>query len=135
MRLRSTRRSRSSPTSQFATCRWCRPTILQPPTLPVWRFSVDEYLRMIDAGILKHGEQCELLEGLIVPKMTRNARHDLALEMYRRASDHGRAAYEKAPNDLNNAMGYCVSLRNLSSGAETAALLVRLTRTTCLSGS
>ena len=53
----------------------------QPPKLPVWRFTVDEYLRLMEAGIFSEPEKVELLEGLMVPKMTRNARHDLALEL------------------------------------------------------
>jgi Uma2 family endonuclease len=61
--------------AQSASLAW------QPPTLPVWRFTVDEYLRLIEAGILSEPEKVELLEGLVVPKMTRNARHDLALEL------------------------------------------------------
>lgn len=50
----------------------------QPP-VPVRRFTVEEYHRMIDAGILQEGEPIELLEGFLVPKMTRNPPHDLAV--------------------------------------------------------
>jgi Uma2 family endonuclease len=57
------------------------PATLYPPTLPVYRFSVDQYQQMIEAGVLKDTENVELLEGLIVPKMSRNPRHDLALEL------------------------------------------------------
>jgi Uma2 family endonuclease len=35
-------------------------------------FTVEEYHRLIQAGILQKGEPFELLEGWIVPKMTRN---------------------------------------------------------------
>jgi Uma2 family endonuclease len=49
------------------------------PPLPVRRFTVAEYHRMIEAGILREGEPYELLDGWIVPKMTRNPPHDLAL--------------------------------------------------------
>jgi hypothetical protein len=52
-------------------------TFSQPPR----RFTVDEYLRLIETGILSEPEKFEMLEGLVVPKMTRNARHDLALEL------------------------------------------------------
>jgi Uma2 family endonuclease len=51
----------------------------QVPPVPVRRFTFDEYHRMIDAGILREGDPYELLEGWIVPKMTRNPPHDLAL--------------------------------------------------------
>lgn len=49
------------------------------PAVPVRRFTVEEYHRMIAAGILKEDEPIELLEGLLVPKMTRNPPHDLAV--------------------------------------------------------
>jgi Uma2 family endonuclease len=54
---------------------------LQPPSLPVRRFTVDEYHRMIQAGILTEDDHVELLEGLIVPKMPHNPPHDIALEL------------------------------------------------------
>ena len=50
-------------------------------TLPLRRFTVDEYHRMIESGVLPPDEAIELLEGLVVPKMTRNPPHDAALEL------------------------------------------------------
>ena len=47
--------------------------------MPSRRFTVDEYHRMIQSGILREGEPLELLEGWIVKKMARNPSHDLAL--------------------------------------------------------
>ncbi len=49
------------------------------PPLPVRRFTVDEFHRMIQTGIILAGERCELLDGWIVPKMTRSPLHDLVL--------------------------------------------------------
>lgn len=49
------------------------------PTLPVRRFTVEEYHRLIETGILQEGDPYELLNGWIVPKMTRNPPHDVAL--------------------------------------------------------
>jgi Uma2 family endonuclease len=49
------------------------------PSLPVRRFTVDEYHRMIAAGILGEDDPYELLDGWIVAKGTRNPPHDLAL--------------------------------------------------------
>jgi Uma2 family endonuclease len=46
------------------------------PPVPVRRFTVDEYHRMGQAGILGEDENVELLEGWIVPKMMRNPPHD-----------------------------------------------------------
>jgi hypothetical protein len=45
------------------------------------RFTVDEYHRMAQTGILTEDDPVELLEGLIVRKMTRNPPHDIALEL------------------------------------------------------
>jgi Uma2 family endonuclease len=52
----------------------------QQPPFPVRRFTVDEYHRLIQAGVLTEEDPVELLEGWIVPKMTRNPRHDVALD-------------------------------------------------------
>ncbi len=42
-------------------------------------FTVDEYHRLIEAGVLTEADPVELLEGWIVYKMTRNPPHDVAL--------------------------------------------------------
>jgi Uma2 family endonuclease len=49
------------------------------PPLPVRRFTVDEYHRMIESGVLQENEPLELLEGWLVPKMTRKPPHDVAV--------------------------------------------------------
>ena len=51
------------------------------PPLPVRRFTVDEYHRMIQAGILGEDDDVELLEGWIVPKMPRNPAHDAMISI------------------------------------------------------
>jgi Uma2 family endonuclease len=48
------------------------------------RFSVDEYHRMIQAGILDEDDPVELLEGYVVLKMPRNPPHDTALQLVRK---------------------------------------------------
>lgn len=45
------------------------------PPLPVRRFTVDEYHKMIETGILKSGDRFELIHGWIVRKMTINPPH------------------------------------------------------------
>jgi len=45
------------------------------------RFSVDEYHRMIDAGILTDEDKVELLEGYVVLKMPRNPSHDGTIDL------------------------------------------------------
>lgn len=54
---------------------------LQPPPFPVRRFTVDEYHRMIRAGLLTEDDRVELLEGWIVLKMPRNPPHDATVEI------------------------------------------------------
>ena len=54
---------------------------LQPPSLPVRRFTVSEYRRLAEVGILSEEERVELLEGWIVPKMVHNPPHDNAVEL------------------------------------------------------
>ncbi len=54
---------------------------LQPPPFPVRRFTVDEYHRMIQVGLLTEDDRVELLEGWIVPKMPRNPPHDATVEI------------------------------------------------------
>lgn len=49
------------------------------PAWPAYRFSVDDYHAMADAGILEEGAPIELLEGWLVPKMTKNPPHEFAL--------------------------------------------------------
>jgi Uma2 family endonuclease len=44
------------------------------------RFTVAEYHRMIDAGVLTEEDNLELLEGYLVHKMSRNPPHDAALQ-------------------------------------------------------
>jgi Uma2 family endonuclease len=47
---------------------------LPPPTFH--RFTIAQYHRMIELGILREHERVQLLEGLIVDKMTHNPPHD-----------------------------------------------------------
>ncbi|SFJ53257.1 Endonuclease, Uma2 family (restriction endonuclease fold) [Planctomicrobium piriforme] len=48
------------------------------PPFPVWRWTLDEYHALVDQGSFDD-ERVELLEGWIVPKMTRNPPHDAAV--------------------------------------------------------
>lgn len=57
---------------------WQAPAV---PTLPVRRFSVDEYHVMIQSGVLTENDPVELLEGWIVTKMSRSPNHDIAIEL------------------------------------------------------
>jgi len=51
------------------------------PDLPIWQMSVEQYHAMIQAGILTEDDRLELLDGWLVPKMSKNPRHVLVLEL------------------------------------------------------
>jgi Uma2 family endonuclease len=51
------------------------------PSAPVHRFTVDEYHRMIQAGVLTENQRVELLEGWIVAKMPHNPPHDSTIDL------------------------------------------------------
>ena len=44
------------------------------------RFSVAEYHKLIDIGVLTEDDNLELLDGYLVHKMSRNPPHDVALQ-------------------------------------------------------
>ncbi|MCE9604790.1 MAG: Uma2 family endonuclease [Planctomycetia bacterium] len=60
-----------------------------PPTAPlVHRFTVDEYHRLIDTGVLKATDRVELLEGVICEMMTPiGSQHGAVVELTRKALD------------------------------------------------
>ena len=49
------------------------------PTDVIWRFSVEQYHAMIQAGILTEDDPVELLEGWLVTKMSKNPRNIVSL--------------------------------------------------------
>jgi hypothetical protein len=54
---------------------------LEPPPYPVWRFSVDEFHRLIASNVFGEQDRMELLEGWLVPKMTHNPLHDGTIQI------------------------------------------------------
>jgi Uma2 family endonuclease len=56
-------------------------TSWQVPTLPVRPFTVDEYHRLVQIGMLAEDEPVELLEGWITPKMPRSPLHDSTVDL------------------------------------------------------
>ncbi len=59
----------------------------QPPTLPLLgtmagfrRFSVPEYHRLTEIGVLTEDDNLELIEGYLVNKMSRNPPHDFVIQ-------------------------------------------------------
>jgi Uma2 family endonuclease len=55
------------------------------PPEPVMRLSVDQYLEMVDTGIIQEDDPVELLEGWLVPKMTKNPDHWICVTLIRDA--------------------------------------------------
>lgn len=53
------------------------------PTVPIYRLSVEQYHRMAEVGILLDGDPLELLEGWLVPKMTKNPPHTFSTNRLR----------------------------------------------------
>ena len=56
--------------------------------VPIWRISVAQYHQMIKAGILTDGDPVELLEGLLVEKMSKKPPHRAVTLLFRRALEH-----------------------------------------------
>jgi Uma2 family endonuclease len=55
------------------------------PPVPIRRWSVEEYHTMLRAGILSEDDHIELLDGWLVPKMTKNPPHRIATRRVRKA--------------------------------------------------
>jgi Uma2 family endonuclease len=49
------------------------------------RFTVDEYHRMAELGVLTEEDRVELLEGVITPKMVHNPPHDVSISLLENA--------------------------------------------------
>jgi hypothetical protein len=56
-----------------------RPAAAAEEPLPLFRLTVAQYHTMIDAGVLHEGDRCELVEGVLIEKTTRNPPHDGSL--------------------------------------------------------
>jgi len=61
------------------------PRIRRPPIGPLRTFTVDEYHRMIQTGVLGEDDPVELLEGWIVYKMPRKPPHDGVISLVDRS--------------------------------------------------
>jgi hypothetical protein len=55
------------------------------PSEPIWPLSVAQYHAMIEAGILTEDDAIELLEGLLVRKMSKNPPHHVVTFLVRQA--------------------------------------------------
>jgi hypothetical protein len=52
-----------------------QPPAPAPASLPVYRLSVEQYHRLIESGVFRSGDRVELLDGILVSKMTHNPPH------------------------------------------------------------
>ena len=55
------------------------------PVRRIHRFSVKQYHRMIEEGILTEDDRVELLDGMVVAKMTHKPPHDAAISLAQKA--------------------------------------------------
>jgi len=74
----------ASASSRGRLDRFDQPTSV-PDDLTIYRLSVEKYQAMATAGILDDGEPVELLEGLLVQKMTKNPPHSVATQLLQEA--------------------------------------------------
>lgn len=76
--------------------------------MPVCRLGVDQYEQMIRSGIITEDDPIELLDGWLVPKMTKNSPHVLASELVRDALQgtvrEGWCVYSQQPVRLSASM-------------------------------
>jgi Uma2 family endonuclease len=70
-----------APSRRFSEAAQSDPITAVPPAVPLRRFTVDEYHRMIDAGLFAEDEGFELLEGWIVARPTSGPPHDAAVAL------------------------------------------------------
>lgn len=47
---------------------------------PLYRFRVEQYEKMIEAGVLTSGDRVELIEGIVVQKMTQHPPHAVSID-------------------------------------------------------
>ena len=57
-----------------------QPQQFQPQPVPL-RFSVDDYYRMIELGLIKDYEKAEIIDGELLKKMTIGDRHALSVDL------------------------------------------------------
>jgi Uma2 family endonuclease len=55
------------------------------PAESVWRLSVDQYHEMVRAGIIAEDDPVELIEGVLVSKMTKSPMHSAATKLAQKA--------------------------------------------------
>ena len=116
---------------------------LDVPDFPVRRFSVDEYHRMAETGVLTEDDRVELLEGWIVPKTNHSPRHDATVDQgdeliserlrspWRVRAQSAITLEDSEPEpDLAVVLGPAMRYRRRHPGPADIALLVEVSDTT-----
>lgn len=57
------------------------PSELAIPPYPVRKFTVEDYFKLVDVGVLNEDDHVELLEGWIVPKICKKPLHDGTIDI------------------------------------------------------
>ena len=63
------------------------PPVGMPPE-PVWRYTIEAYHALIEAGILIEGDPYELLEGWVIPKMIQGPGHNFVVATLNQLLNH-----------------------------------------------
>lgn len=113
------------------------------PDVPIYRLSVAQYHAMARAGILTEEDRVELLDGWLVPKMTKHRPHVIATEKTRRAlarilrsggyiaAQDSIATAESEPEpDVTLIRGELEDYPDESPGAEHVFLIIEVADTT-----
>jgi len=96
------------------------PPAAEPPLFErAYRLSVDQYHRMGEAGILGPDDRVELLEGLLVVKMSKNPGHILATDLFEDL------LHRLVPAGFFTSMGNPVTIEVRNSEPEPDAQVVR----------
>jgi Uma2 family endonuclease len=76
--------SPSRPTPDYGRTMSAPPLTTTSPLTPgddIWRITVERYHQMVESGVITRDDRVELLEGILVPKMSNNPAHTNATEM------------------------------------------------------
>ncbi len=115
------------------------PSGFDVPPLSVHRFTVEEYEQLGKSGVLTEDDSVELLEGLIVKKMTKNPLHDSTIDLlvsmlsrqiptgwFLRVQNVLRTADSEPEPDVVIAIGDVASFRRRHPTGDEAALVIEV---------
>src|SRR5712692_850208 len=100
------------------------------PDAPIYRLSVAQYHAMGEHGILGEDDPVELLEGLLVRKMTKYRPHTLTTGLVRRALEPITTVESEPEPDAMVVRGEPRDLRDRQPGPEEVVLVVEVADST-----